>query len=60
MESSNARASELQHLEEELELLKTAVEMAFDDQHPIEFHLEKLNERLDSGNHHLSELKSQW
>lgn len=51
---------EVQHLEEELELLKSVAEMAFDDQHPIDFYIEQLKEKVDSRKHHLVKLKSQW
>ncbi|KAM0995654.1 hypothetical protein ACFX2C_005759 [Malus domestica] len=60
MEEVNAKTSELKHLEEELELLKEAADMAFDVHHPVEFHLEKLNEQVDVRKHHVGELTSQW
>ncbi|KAF3453274.1 hypothetical protein FNV43_RR03714 [Rhamnella rubrinervis] len=55
-----AKISEIQHLEEELEVLKAAAEMAFDDQHPIDFYIEQLKEKVDSRKHNLVELNSQW
>lgn len=55
-----AKRLEVQHLEEELELLKAVAEMVFDDQYPIDFYIEQLKEKVDSRNHHLVELKSQW
>lgn len=60
MEEVTAKASELKHLEEELELLKEAADMAFDFHHPVEFYLAKLNEQVDVRKHHLVELKSEW
>ncbi|KAM1166883.1 hypothetical protein ACFX19_029511 [Malus domestica] len=42
MEEVKAKTSEL---EEELELVKEAADMAFDVHHSVEFHLEKLNEQ---------------
>lgn len=55
-----SKISEVQHLEEELELLKAAAAMAFDDQDPIDFYIEQLKEKVDSRKHNLVELKSQW
>ncbi|XP_068338511.1 uncharacterized protein [Pyrus communis] len=60
MEEVKAKTSELEHLEEELKLLKEAADMAFDVHHSVEFHLEKLNEQVDVRKHHLGELISQW
>ncbi|KAH0997817.1 hypothetical protein GBA52_021681 [Prunus armeniaca] len=60
MEEVTAKASELKHLEEELELLKEAADMAFDIHHPVEFYLAKLNEQVEVRKHHLGELKSEW
>ncbi|KAM5582696.1 hypothetical protein ABKV19_002900 [Rosa sericea] len=54
-----AKTSELKHLEEDLELLKEAVDIAFDVDHPAEFYLEKLNQQVDAQRQHLGELKSQ-
>ncbi|KAG8636912.1 coiled-coil domain-containing protein 22 isoform X2 [Manihot esculenta] len=54
-----ARTSELQKLQEELEMLKDAAEMAFDDQHPIEFYVEQLNKQ-DSKRCNIVELESKW
>ncbi|WCJ33135.1 Coiled-coil domain-containing protein 22 [Euphorbia peplus] len=56
----NKRTSELRKLEEELELLEAATEMAFDDQHPTEFYLKQLNEQIDVSKRNILELKSQW
>lgn len=36
MEETSSKALEAQHLEEEHELLKSAAQMAFDDQHTAE------------------------
>lgn len=59
MEEVAAKMSELQDLEEEFELLKTATEMAFDDQHPIDFYLEQLKQQVDAKKYNIVELKSQ-
>lgn len=55
-----ARTSELQKLQEEFEMLKDAAEMAFDDQHPIEFYVEQLNKQVDSKKCNIVELESKW
>lgn len=52
--------SELQHLDEELELLKAAMEMVFDEQHPVEFYIEQLNDQVEAKRHKLKELESKW
>ncbi|POO00362.1 hypothetical protein TorRG33x02_037750 [Trema orientale] len=55
-----AKPSKLEHLEEELELLKVVADMAVDDQHPVEFYQEQLKGKIDSKRNHLDELNSQW
>ena len=55
-----AKNSGLQQLEEELELLRAAAEMSFDDEHPIDFYLEQLNEKVDAKKRNLGELESEW
>lgn len=60
MEEVTAKNSELQHIEEEHELLKAAVDMAFDDQHPVHFYIEQLNAEVDAKRHNLVELELQW
>lgn len=52
--------SNLQHLDEELQVLKEAVEMVFDGQHPVEFYLEQLNDQVEAKRHKLKELESEW
>lgn len=59
-EEVTAKTSELQHLEEELELLKVAAEMAFGDQNSIDFCVEQLKEQVDAKRCNITELKSQW
>lgn len=59
-EEVTAKTSELQHLEEELELLKAAAEMAFGDQNSIDFCFEQLKEQVDAKRCNITELKSQW
>ncbi|KAJ4981006.1 hypothetical protein NE237_031843 [Protea cynaroides] len=53
-------ASEYHHLENELELLKAAVEMAFYHQHPVDFYVEDLNRQVEAGRQKLVELEVQW
>lgn len=60
MEEASAKTVEAQHQEEEHELLKSVVEMAFDDQHNADFHVTQLNEQVDSRRGHLLELETQW
>ncbi|KAE8098898.1 hypothetical protein FH972_016926 [Carpinus fangiana] len=55
-----AKNSGLQQLEEELELLRAAAEMSFDDEHPIDFYLEQLNEKVVAKKRNLGELESEW
>lgn len=59
-EKLTAKPSELQNLEEELELLRAAADMALDDQHSVEFYCEQLKEKIDSKRNHLEELNPQW
>ncbi|KAJ6754028.1 JM1 PROTEIN [Salix purpurea] len=59
-EEVTAKTSELQHLEEELELLKAAAEMAFDNQNSFDFCFEQLKEKVDAKRCNITELKSQW
>jgi hypothetical protein len=54
-----AKNSGLQQLEEELELLRAAAEMSFDNEHPIDY-LEQLNEKVAAKEHNLGELGSEW
>ena len=54
------KTSELERLEEELSLLKAAVDLAFDDQHSIDFHIEQLQKKVHAKKHNLQELNSQW
>uniref|UniRef100_A0A5B7A883 Putative coiled-coil domain-containing protein 22 isoform X2 n=1 Tax=Davidia involucrata TaxID=16924 RepID=A0A5B7A883_DAVIN len=60
MEEATAKTLESQHQEEEHELLKAAVEMAFDDQHDSDFYIVQLNEQVDAKRRNLVELESQW
>ncbi|KAK3021535.1 hypothetical protein RJ639_046483 [Escallonia herrerae] len=55
-----AKVSQLQHLEEQEELLKAAMEMAFDDQCPADSYIEQLKQKIDAKRQNLVELESQW
>lgn len=59
-EELSAKLSELQHLEEEFELLKAAAEMIFDDQHAIQFYIEQLADQTKTKRQKLAELESLW
>lgn len=59
IEEVTFKISESQNLEEEYNLLKSAIEMIFDDQHPVDFYIEQLNEQIESGKYNLQELESQ-
>ncbi|KAK7857641.1 coiled-coil domain-containing protein 22 like protein [Quercus suber] len=60
MEETLVKNSGLQQLEEQLELLRAAAEVALDDKHPIDFYLEQLNEQVDAKKRHLVELELEW
>ncbi|XP_062074271.1 uncharacterized protein LOC133778388 isoform X2 [Humulus lupulus] len=60
LEEVTAKSADLEHLEEELELLKAVADMVFDDQHSVEFYHKQLEEKIDSKRNHLKELNSQW
>lgn len=60
IEEVTSKNLESQHLEEEYNLLKSAMEMEFDDQHPVDLYIEQLNERIEAGKRNLVELESQW
>ncbi|KAI6690770.1 hypothetical protein NL676_027598 [Syzygium grande] len=53
-------SSEVTELEDELQLLKAAAEMALDENHPIDFFLERFNGQIDARKRNLLELELQW
>ncbi|KAL4323441.1 hypothetical protein GQ457_11G012280 [Hibiscus cannabinus] len=59
-EELKAYTSQMQHLEEELDLWKLAANMAFDGSHPMDFFLEQLNKQIDAKKYNILELESQW
>lgn len=54
------KKSELERLEEEYDLLKTVVEIAFDNDHPIDFYTQQLNSVMESRKDALAKLESHW
>lgn len=60
LEEIMAKNSGLQQLEEELEMLRAAVRMAFDEEHPVDYYLEQLNEKVEAKKHNLVELELKW
>ncbi|KAF7831257.1 coiled-coil domain-containing protein 22-like [Senna tora] len=60
IDDENARTSELEHLERELDLMKAAAEMALNDQHSVDFYLEQLDEQLQAKRNSLLKLESEW
>lgn len=50
----------MQHLDEDLQVLKAAAEMVCDGQHPIEFYTDQLNEQVDAKKHKLKDLELEW
>ncbi|KAJ8765087.1 hypothetical protein K2173_010569 [Erythroxylum novogranatense] len=59
-EELTAKTLELGHLEEEFKLLKAAEEMVFDEQHPLEFYVQELNDQADAKKCRIEDLKSEW
>ncbi|TYH35002.1 hypothetical protein ES332_D13G163300v1 [Gossypium tomentosum] len=59
-EELRANTLQMQHLEEEFELWKAAADMAFDENHPMEFFPEQLNKRIDAKKHNILELELLW
>ncbi|XP_061353169.1 uncharacterized protein LOC133297951 [Gastrolobium bilobum] len=60
IDEGTVRTSELEHLEQELELMKAAAEMAFDNQHSVDFYIDQLNEQLQAKRHYLLKSESEW
>ena len=59
MEEASSKTLEVQHLEEEHELLKSAAEMAFNDQDTADFYILQLNDQIHERRRHLTELEKQ-
>ncbi|KAG4377276.1 hypothetical protein GLYMA_18G074900v4 [Glycine max] len=56
----SVRTSELAHLEQELELMNETAEMAFNNQHSIDFYIDQLNEQVQAKRNYLLTLESEW
>ncbi|KAL5077336.1 hypothetical protein RYX36_016320 [Vicia faba] len=54
------RTSKVEHLEHELELMKAAAEMAFDNQRSIDFYFDQLTEQVHAKRDYLSTLELDW
>ncbi|QCD78131.1 hypothetical protein DEO72_LG1g1761 [Vigna unguiculata] len=54
------KTSVLEHLERELELMKEAAEMIFNNQHSVDFYIDQLNEQVQAKRDHLLTLESEW
>ncbi|XP_076897034.1 uncharacterized protein LOC143550223 [Bidens hawaiensis] len=50
----------LQQLEEQHDLLKAAMEMACDEQTPLESYITQLSKQIDAKRHNLAEIESKW
>ncbi|XP_076882561.1 uncharacterized protein LOC143531058 [Bidens hawaiensis] len=50
----------LQQLEEQHDLLKAAMEMACDEQTPLESYITQLTKQIDAKRHNLAEIESKW
>ncbi|KAL5981940.1 hypothetical protein ACLOJK_016007 [Asimina triloba] len=59
MEELGSRTSEVQFFEAEHVILKAAVEMAFDGQHPSGFYIEELSKQAEASQKRLLELETQ-
>lgn len=60
LEEVSTKASELEHLHVELERLKAATGIVFDDNRSIEVHLQELEEQINSRKLNLLAVKSGW
>lgn len=54
------RTSEVEHLERELEVMKAAAEMTFNNQQSVDFYLDQLTEQVHAKTNDLSTLESEW
>ncbi|KAI9102309.1 hypothetical protein K1719_023511 [Acacia pycnantha] len=55
-----AMTSELEHLEQELDLTTVVAEMVLNDQHSVDFYLDQLKEQLKSKQTSLLKFESEW
>ncbi|CAL0309737.1 unnamed protein product [Lupinus luteus] len=54
------RTSELELLEQELELMTEVAEMAFNNEHSVDFYLDQLNEQIQAKRNDLLNFESEW
>lgn len=59
-DEETAKSLELQQLEEQHDLLKTAVEMACNEQNPVDSYIAQLSKQIDAKRQNLAELESKW
>lgn len=50
----------MEHLERELEVMKAAAEMTFNNQQSVDFYLDQLTEQVHAKTNDLSTLESEW
>lgn len=55
-----AQASEVQHLEDEYELLSKAYKMVSDDDRPIDFYIHELSMLAEARKHNIAKHESHW
>ncbi|KAK7333335.1 hypothetical protein VNO80_30103 [Phaseolus coccineus] len=55
-----AKTSVLEHLERELELMKEAAEMVFNNEHSVDFYIDRLNEQVQAKRDYLLTMQSEW
>lgn len=60
IEAKHVKALEFQKLYHDYEILKAAVDMAFDAQHDAGYFIRQLNEQVESRRSNIKELESQW
>lgn len=60
VEKSVSSSVELQELQEKLDLLKAAVEMASDHKHPSDFYVNQLNNQVEVKRAKIVEMESHW
>lgn len=60
MEVMNVRSKQLKHLEDERAVLREALDMVSNEQHPEDSYIEELKKRLVARKNELLELEQQW
>ncbi|KAI3769126.1 hypothetical protein L6452_00226 [Arctium lappa] len=59
-DEETAKSLELQQLEEQHDLLNAAVEMACNEQNPVDSYIAQLSKQIDAKRQNLAELESKW